>query len=68
MNFAADIPPLPADYSRCYDGPPLFCPLAPRCRRTEPVPPNTLVSQAMFFAESQQRGGCEHFIDNRGAA
>lgn len=63
--FAADLPPLPADYARCYDG--FACPMYAHCRRTEPVPPNTLVSQAMFYAMSRERGGCAHFID-RGQA
>jgi len=58
--FAADVAPLPLDYTRCYDW--FACPLGTHCRRAEPVGDEP-VSQALFYTASQQRGGCEHFID-----
>jgi hypothetical protein len=63
MSFLADLPS--EQLTRCYDG--FRCPMYAHCRRTDPVPPNVLVSQAFFFAESQQRGGCEHYIERRAA-
>ncbi len=55
--------PLHADYTRCHDGPGQ-CPMAERCRRTDPAPEGTahLISHSMLYAIS--RGGrCEYFIE-----
>lgn len=64
--FAADVPPLPADYARCADA--SLCPFMATCARAEPPPNEWLVSYSLFNAHRMAEGGetCEHFIDREG--